>query len=163
MLNDINPWSAQFNYLYYIFYRILFVLSFVYFCTRQLWSRVIKRQFQSEYISTVWLTLESSAYAIFQEGRKGTRIFWRDDTRTQAKREWRTYTRKLPWARNEICQEMRFSARAVMYAARINGGSQWKTSSLWLPTIKIEREKDKRKGDGAYLFRDGGGDFWISS
>jgi len=48
--------------------------------------------------------------------------FWRHGAGSRTKRQWRTYTRKLLWARNEICQEMRFSARAVMYAVRINGG-----------------------------------------
>lgn len=33
--------------------------------------------------------------------------------------------------------------------------ARWKTSSLWLLTIKTEREKDKRKGDRACLFHDG--------
>lgn len=144
------------------FIELFFFSSSVHFCTWQLRSRVIERQFQLEYISAVWLTLETTSYAIFREDQKGTRIFWGHDARTRAKREWQTYTRKLPWARNEICQEMRFSARAVMYAARINGGSVENEFSR-LPTIKTEREKDKRMGDGACLFRDGGGDFWISS
>lgn len=133
--------SSVHNYLYYIDK----IFPFVKLRSWQLRSCRKTSIAVKTYSRVGWLTLETNSCAIFCQNRTETvfGFFGRDEG--GARERERIYTRKLPWARNEICQEMRFSARAVMYAARINGGSvENEFSEVANNKARREREREKK-------------------
>lgn len=140
MLNgDVNL-SNTYNYLYYIDRTFPFV-KFRSWQLRSCCKTSIAVKAYSCWLINTWNELLRNFLP--KPYRESIRFFRGQGA--SGERERRTYTRKLPWARNEICQEMRFSARAVMYAARINGGSVENEFSVAANNKEKEREKDRKE------------------
>lgn len=80
-------------------------------------------------------SVEGLAFGMFRwRNYRGETV--ESETQTAESEQRGTYTRKLLRARNKICQEMRFSAEAVMYAARMNGQTGGKRVPVAL-TIRV--------------------------